>query len=551
MIYLSTDTQKNNTENKYNNLQDIHKLQSFIYKKDYSRLELLNYIPQKSNKNITISVYRNHSFEMVEHTINAFLDFANISAKFEYSDYDDSLSFINLNKNSDLLILWLDISRYTTGNIESFIQNRLEYLSKIYKNNIIFVPFESDIKVNASNIITYDLSKIKDYLGEKYLDERLEKFSGTKLSPKASMLIAKDLGLNIIPSCIMSPIKAVIFDLDNTLYKGILGEDGYQKIELTQEHKKLQEKAVELSQQGFFICIASKNEAQDVVEMFQKRTDFPLKLDNITKLCASWDSKTESIKNIQKFLNIGIQDMLFVDDNTGEISAVKAAFPEINVILASENAAQTLEILSNYPRMLKLNLNYEDSIRQKDTQANEQRENLKNSLTQEEFLKTLEMEIIYSLNDFSEIKRISELSNKTNQFICSYKRYSVKNIEELMRESSSLVVSVSLKDKLSDSGIIGVLVFENKTDYINISECFISCRALGRGIDNLIVMYPIKIAVDYFKNNKINFNFTQGERNKPAEMFVDENLKEFKNITNIFDRNIVNNFVKIYVKRGK
>ena len=155
--------------------------------------------------------------------------------------------------------------------------------------------------------------------------------------------------------------------------KGVLGEDGYQNIELTQGHKKLQEKIVELSKQGFFICIASKNEERDVIEMFENRSDFPLKLENITKLCVSWNSKADSISQIQKFLNIGIKDILFVDDNMGEIASVKSAHPDINIILAKDDANLTLNVLNNYPRMLKLNINYEDLIRKQDTQANEKR----------------------------------------------------------------------------------------------------------------------------------------------------------------------------------
>ena len=156
------------------------------------------------------------------------------------------------------------------------------------------------------------------------------------------MLISEDLGLNYIPACLKTPIKAVVFDLDNTLYKGVLGEDGINGIELSEGHRKLQEKVVALSKQGFFICIASKNNEEDVVEMFKKRDDFPLKLEHITKLCVSWNSKADSIKEIQKFLNIGISDMLFVDDNIGELATVKAEHSLINEIHAKDDAQITL-----------------------------------------------------------------------------------------------------------------------------------------------------------------------------------------------------------------
>ncbi len=523
-------------------------LQDLIFEKKLSRIELYDY-KNSSCCNYKISVYRNHSFELVEHTINLYLDYADIKPEFIYSDYDDSMSFLNLDLSSDLIIVWVDTSRYKINNIQQFLNDRLEYLSSIFKKQIIFVPFGQDINITKSNIITYNLNKIKEELKEKYTDERLEAFSGTKLSPKALMLIAKDLGLNYIPSLIKTPIKAVIFDLDNTLYKGVLGEDGYKNIILTEAHKKLQEKAVQLAKEGFFICIASKNEEEDVIEMFKNRQDFPLQLENITKMCVSWESKADSISKIQKFLNIGIQDMLFVDDNMGEIASVKTEHPLINVILAKDDANITLNVLNEFPRMLKLKTNYEDSLRQKDTQANEERERLKNTLTKEEFLKNLEMELTYGLNIKKQIPRISELANKTNQFICSYKRYSQKEVEEIMKDKNSLIITVSLKDKLSESGIIGVMVFRNKEEYVNIEECFISCRALGRGIDENIVLYPVQAALEFFGKNRIKLDFVRGERNKPAEDFINKNLKEYKNTINIFDKKINNDLVKTVTER--
>lgn len=523
-------------------------LQDMIFEKSLNRTDLYNY-QNKSVNTFRISIYRNHSFELIEHTINIYLDYADINANFIYSDYDDSLSFLNIDLSSDLIVVWIDFTRYNFENVDNFIKERLDYLSSIYKKQILFIPFGSSLKVEKSNIITFELSKIKDKFGDKYTDLRLEPFSGTKLSPKAQMEISKELGLRYIPACLMTPMKAIVLDLDNTLYKGVLGEDGYQNIELTDGHKNLQEAIVELSKQGFFICIASKNEEQDVVEMFNKRSDFPLKLDNITKLCVSWNSKADSISEIQKFLNIGIKDMLFIDDNMGEVASVKSEHPEINVVLAKDDANLTLNILKNFPRMLKLNVNFEDLIRKQDTQANEKREQLMKSLSKEDFLKTLEMELNYGINKKSQIKRISELANKTNQFICTYKRYSEAQIEEMIQDYNHMIITVSLKDKLSDSGIIGVMVFKNNTDFVDIEESFISCRALGRGIDKNIIFYPIELALKHFNKNKIKFNFIRGERNKPAEEFIDKNLKEYKNMISSFNKEVNHSFVTVKIER--
>ena len=524
-------------------------LQNFIFENKLTRSELLNYSSKNENNNKPkISIYRNHSFELIENTIKPFLDYAKINAEFIYSDYDDSLSFLNLDLDSDLVILWLDFTRYNNENINEFIKERIEYLTNIYSKKILFIPFESNLKIENNNIVNYDISKIKEILGEKYLDLRLEKFSGTKLSPKALIEISKDLGLNYIPSVLLPNIKALVFDLDNTLYKGVLGEDGFEGIKLTPEHKKLQEHIVELSKQGFFICLASKNEEQDVIEMFKNRADFPLQLEHITKHYVSWEEKSTAVSEIAKFLNIGIDSVLFIDDNMGEIISMLNVHPQIKYILAKDNANITLEALKNYPTMLKLSIKDEDKIRAKDAQANEQRQLLQKTLSKEDYIKSLEIKLTYAIDKKEQISRISELANKTNQFICSYKRYSEAEIKKLMNDKDSIVISTKLEDKLSDSGIIGVCVLRNKENYLEMEECFISCRALGRGIDDNVVFYPIKLALDKFNQKDLKINFTIGERNKPAQKFLEENLADFTNKIATFNKEINQKLVTIKIE---
>ena len=147
-----------------------------------------------------------------------------------------------------------------------------------------------------------------------------------------------------------------------------------------------------------------------------------------------------------------------------------------------------------------------------------------------------------------QIARISELANKTNQFICNYKRYSEGEVEKLMNDENSIVISTKLEDKLSDSGIIGVCVLKNNQNHLEMEECFISCRALGRGIDDNIVFFPIKLALDKFSKTNLKINFTKGERNKPAQNFLEENLAEFINNIATFNKKINQNTVTINIE---
>ena len=527
----------------------INELQDFIFESSLNRGKLLSYSSTSANlRKFKINVYRNHSFELIENTLKPFFDYAGISAEFIYSDYDDSLSFLNVDQSSDLLILWIDATRYQNIDFNIFINDRIEYLTKIYSKKILIIPFEGNLHINNNSVVIYNLDKIKNVLGDNYLDIRLEKFSGTKLSAKALIEISRDLGLNYIPSILLPNIKALVFDLDNTLYKGVLGEDKVEGIELTPSHKLLQEYIVELSKQGFFICLASKNEEQDVIEMFKIRKDFPLQLQHITKYYISWEEKSKAVNEIIKFLNIGIDSVLFIDDNMGEIISMLNIHPNIKYILAKNEANTTLNILKNYPGMLKLSIKDEDKIRSKDTQANEQRQFLQKTLSKEDYIKSLNIKLTYSINNRNQIQRIAELANKTNQFICSYKRYSETEVEAIMNDKDYMIIATKLEDKLSNSGIIGVCVFKDKKEYLEMEECFISCRALGRGIDDSIVFYPIQLALNRFNRSELKINFIKGERNKPAENFLTEHLADFINTNAKFNKNINQDLISIIIE---
>ncbi len=497
-------------------------LQEFIFGQP-NRLALMNYVSQ-SNSIVRIGIYRNHSFELVEHTISAYLDFAGLKAEFVYSDYDDSLSFFELDTTTDMLILWLDIDRYQSENIENFLKERLQFLKLIYKKPIMTALFGDTTMKCDCDVVQYDFAKYRSELGDKLYDLRLEKFSGTKMSPQLCMYVAKDLGLNYIPALVKPSLKALIFDLDNTLYEGVLGEDGYSGIQLTEGHLRLQKKIKRLKEDGFFLGIVSKNQQEDVLEMFSKRKDFPLQADDFDQIICSWNQKGDSILLIANRLNIGTDSMLFVDDNIGELISVNHQIGDIKCLKAEENAEQTLAYLENYPGLLKLHHGFEDTVRSADLNANIEREALKNRLNEQDYIRSLKVRLVYNINNTSQAIRISELANKTNQFIFNYKRYTVGQIMDIMQSTGGIVIAVELSDRLSDSGIIGVCVAKKEREILKVEEIFVSCRALGRGIDPLIVEGAINVAAEYMNVTCVQIQFQKGERNIPAEQFVEEHL---------------------------
>ena len=518
-------------------------LQSEIFENKLSRRQLMDYVPSQTAQ-YKICIYRNHSFELIEHTLPIYLDYSGIGARFIYSDYDDSLSFLNL-PDADMLILWLDMERYKSDDAAQFINNRILYLLSVFKKPVLLVTIGNSLTPDK-RVLYFDANAfLTEKFGDKAFDIRMEPFTGTRLSRNAISETAKKLGLLYIPALLKPSLKAVIVDMDNTLYNGVLGEDGIDGVTLTTGHAILQNHLKEMSRQGFFLCAASKNEESDVLELLEKRTDFPLKKEDFTKLCISWQSKADSIKQIAEFLNVGFDSLLFIDDNIGEISSVKSRYPSVHCIKAYEDAMLTDCVLKNYPGTLKSALTTEDSLRNSDVNANTQRTELQNSMSHEDYLRSIEATLRFSIDDENRAQRVYELSNKTNQFIFNYKRYTRTQVDDLIASPDSCIVTVSLSDRLSDSGLIGVCVGTKVGDYVDIEECFVSCRALGRGLDETIVLGAISEVCRRLGSDKIHVMFRNGERNTPAKAFAEKNLSGYLNTAEKFEYKFPDKLIRI------
>lgn len=196
-------------------------------------------------------------------------------------------------------------------------------------------------------------------------------------------------------------------------------------------------------------------------------------------------------------------------------------------IHALEDAAITCEIIQLYPGLLRLRTQEEDQLRKNDVQANELRRQVKEVLSPEAYIRSLEMKVSFHIDNLDQATRVAELANKTNQFICSYRRYALSDVIRLMQSPDATVITVALSDKLSDSGIIGVCVALKRDYYVVIEECFVSCRALGRGIDEILVLGMMSCALEHFKCEMLKMDFVKGERNEPAERFVEGNLSTY------------------------
>jgi FkbH-like protein len=306
-----------------------------------------------------------------------------------------------------------------------------------------------------------------------------------------------------------------------------LGEDGIEKVELTQEHKNLQLYIKELQKRGIFIALVSRNELEDVQALFYKRSDYPLRWNDFSAIEVSWGRKADALERIAQKLRISTDAILFVDDNIGELAAVTQQLNRIHTLYADSCAELTKSAIEFYPGIWQWKQEADDSNRILDFKANAERDFLTLTHTDPtEYLQSLNVTLTFQMNVKSQLGRLSDLCRKTNQFNLSLRRLNEVALFDLMDRPDACVTSVHLSDRLSDSGIIAVIVAERLGDSIVVSELCISCRAIGRQLENSIILLALRRMPIWEGSTSIEFRFKVGERNQPAINWLNDLMKE-------------------------
>lgn len=299
--------------------------------------------------------------------------------------------------------------------------------------------------------------------------------------------------------------KCLILDLDNTVWGGIVGDDGYEKLELGHElgigkaFTEFQHWALKLKNRGVVLAVCSKNNEETAKEPFRKHPEMVLRLDDIAVFIANWENKADNIRQIQSILNIGFDSMVFLDDNPFERNIVRENLPDVTVPELPEDPAEYLEFLYGLNLFETATFSKADADRTKQYQVEAKRAATQISFTNEaDFLKSLHMESeVRPFNSFN-IPRVSQLSQRSNQFNLRTVRYTEADIEKMSEDSNFQNFSFTLTDKFGDNGLISVVILEKKdNDTLFIDTWFMSCRVLKRGMEH----FTLNTIADYAKQN--------------------------------------------------
>ena len=296
--------------------------------------------------------------------------------------------------------------------------------------------------------------------------------------------------------------KCLILDLDNTVWGGVIGDDGLEGIQLGhglgigKAFTEFQMWVKKLKQRGVIICVASKNNEDTAKEPFEKHPDMVLKLEDIAVFQANWETKVDNIRTIQRILNIGFDSMVFLDDNPFERNIVRENIPGITVPELPQDPGEYLEYLYSLNLFETASYSQADKDRTKQYQVEAQRVSLQKTFSNEaDFLKSLDMtSVVSGFNKFN-TPRVAQLSQRSNQFNLRTVRYTEADIEALGQDPDVIDLSFTLEDKFGDNGLIAVIIMKKQDEEtLFIDTWFMSCRVLKRGMEDFTLNTMIEAA---------------------------------------------------------
>ena len=360
---------------------------------------------------------------------------------------------------------------------------------------------------NEKSIFLADVTSLQNHLGSNFLFD-------PKMYINADMVFSIDF-LPSIAKCITDIILAVsgrvkkclILDLDNTMWGGIIGDDGIENIQIGdlgigKAFSLLQLWIKELKERGIILAICSKNTEEIAKEPFEKHPEMILKLNDIALFVANWDSKVDNIKYIQSVLNIGFDSMVFIDDNPFERGVVRTHLPEVTVPELPEDPAEYLTYLRSLNLFETASFSQEDKMRTQQYQEESGRTKLQRSFTSEEdFLKSLNMVAVVKPFDKYTAPRVAQLSQRSNQFNLRTVRYTEDDILKLISSPDHYTLTFSLNDKFGDYGLISIIILKKRDKNLFIDTWIMSCRVLKRGMENFVLNQIATIALDNKFNN--------------------------------------------------
>ena len=515
-----------------------------------------------------VSVLSNITIHQSKEIIELMLRKEGINAVVTLGNYDNLVQDSVLHNQSDVVILFWELSNIVEGlqykirllsseDIENLVDKvsseidlvikNLQFCPLILCNKFSALAFSTSTSLNDS----FDVlgKRLNNYLESKQVTnltlvdiDQIIAFEGVGLSidlryyasSKALYTIAffKAYAHFVKPYLMAVNGKAkkvFVFDCDNTLWHGILGEDGFDGIDMSEESpigrhfQEVQSIVLSLRKQGVLLALCSKNNAVDVDLVLETHPDMLIRQEDLAIKKVNWVDKAKNIRSMSKELNLGLDSFVFVDDSDFEVNFVLEQLPQVEVL-------QVPSKLYLYPQMLRENMwlfycpniTKEDADRTYFYKSQVAREAGKSSFADiEEYLASLDIIIQVFKNHEPHLSRMAQLSQKTNQFNLTTRRYTESDIHFFIQSDDIDIYSFTVSDRYGDSGVTGLCVLRQKNNDWVIDSLLMSCRVLGRNIEHAFINY----LVAHLRNKNVDLlcaEFVETTKNIQVAEFYDQ-----------------------------
>ena len=426
------------------------------------------------------------------------------------------------NSNSKLVITNFNIPYYSpNGIIESKIKFGLHEMIEKINHSL------RDISKTHNSIYVYDFNQFVSKHGEKNIfDYRQFHLGDIQITFNFMPYFGYEL-MSYIKSITGTNRKCIVLDLDNTLWGGVVGEDGFDGIELGQTANgkafvDFQKELLSLWQQGIILAINSKNNFDDAMKVIHEHPEMILREKNFANIQINWNDKAQNLLQISDEINIGLNSIVFFDDDKLNQTRIKQEFPEVLTIELPEDPSEFSPLLKELNDFNVLQRTDEDTKRGQMYTEQRKRKELEKSVSNlDDFLKELDIKVKMKKSNEFLIPRISQLTLKTNQFNLTTRRYQEEEIKNFSSNTKFIVGCAQVLDKFGDNGITGVYIIKKNDKSWLIDTFLLSCRIMGRGVENAILS---QILLDAQKNgiDEIQAEFIPTQKNQPAENFLSD-----------------------------
>jgi FkbH-like protein len=451
------------------------------------------------------------------------------------NNVDEIFTLIN-NEIEQYKSIWSSLTKYNCP----IIQNNFDYTVNRSLGNLDFYDihgrtyfinqlndkFSQEARV-IKHLYINDINYLSSYIGlNNWFDKSLWHQAKYALSMDSIPELAFNIS-KIINSILGKSKKCLVLDLDNTCWGGVIGDDGLDGISIgvetaiAESYTSFQKYVKELKQKGVILAVCSKNDFQNAKEGF-KHPDSVLKFDDFTSFKSNWDPKHQNILDIAKEVNIGVDSLVFIDDNPVERDLVSSQVPSASVPNIGNDVINFIDHIDRNGYFEPISLSIDDINRNKYYEDNKKRSQEQSIYkSYDDFLVSLEMTA--EINSFSSIylDRITQLTNKTNQFNLTTKRYTASEIENIATSDEYIKIYGKLTDKYGDNGLIAISIGRIKENQCHIDLWLMSCRVVKRDmefamLDELVRQCKEKEVLEiigyYYQSDKNNMVFDLYEK---------------------------------------